>query len=101
MAMRKPPTTAESMTRHEAMPQMSRMAAPMRMQKVEVSPQEPGMKPQKASERVSFSPMALVRSVRLPVEEASWPSGVAPVKPSTAGWPPSDTNTLSPLILAG
>ena len=47
--MSQPPAKTESIVRHEAMPVKSRIAAPMRIASVEVSPTQPGMKPRKAS----------------------------------------------------
>ena len=73
----------------------------MRMHKVDVSPHEPGMVPKKASANEIGFPSASVRTVLPPVDDASCPNGVAPVKPSMAFWPSSATNTWSPLILAG
>ena len=102
----RPPATTDSMMRQLPMPEASRIMAPMMMQSVEVSPNEPGMRPMKASqEEITVSPMPW--SVKSPDDAvAICPRGVAQVKLSGATGPKPNmgcvaTNTLSPDILAG
>jgi len=85
---------------HEAIPVAKRIARPIRMQSVEVSPQEPGYSPRKMSEKLSDEPVTQSTSA-CQLAEASCTRGVAPEYPSIEDISPSDTNTLSPLICEG
>ncbi len=51
-AITTPPATALNMMRKLPMPLQSKIAAPKRMQNLEVSPTEPGMNPQNSSDTV-------------------------------------------------
>ena len=65
---------------------MSRMAAPIRQARAEVSPMEPGIVPIMAESQVVVAVTVSIPSA------AAWASGVAPEKPSTV------THTESPEI---
>ena len=89
------PSATPAMIRHEAMRVASSSTAPARQASAEVSPSEPGSRPTNAfhhDQCRSTSGCALVRS---------WPSSVAPEKPSTVVPGGTAVQTLSPVIAAG
>ncbi len=106
-AMTNPPANTDNMMRQLAIPVASSMAAPISMQRVEVSPTEPGIRPTNMSHNDKGSPMTFVSVSVSPVFDAICPRGVAPENPSTTAPSPNphmlpvDTNTLSPLIFDG
>ena len=73
------------MIRQLAIPVKRRIAAPIKIANVEVSPIEPGIRPKKESKVEIFSPKIFtnVRSPLAAVYVATCPNGVAPEKPST------------------
>src|SRR5690554_5634785 len=76
------PTITPAIIRHEAIRVHNNKAAPIKIAKVDTSPILPCRLPKKASAQVMVLPQASTMASRPPV--AAKPSGVAPLKPSTA-----------------
>src|SRR5512145_2441339 len=94
-AMAMVPSAQPTMIRHEPTLVTAMMTAPIRQANADVSPIEPGSKPKKARnhEKPAVSNGCVITR--------SWPSSVAPEKPSIAAPSGTAVHTLSPEISAG
>ena len=83
----RPPAKTERIMRHDAMPVARSRIAPRRMQSVEVSPNEPGIRPRNACHVSIMEPSMPLRIISGPVCPTISPSGVAPENASGRGVP--------------